>query len=308
MSTIKEDAAIVTGHQPDTIPNQAASPVENKSTKDTVSASNTVQNPSSAIATRSLAEQSHFFALCSNYAYLNEKEGKEKFKALGFDAEFIDVKGSQAYFLKNEQDLIVVCRGTQPTEFSDITADLKVRMVASSTGRGKVHHGFKHSVDNIWPVLKPKLEKYGKTRTIWCTGHSLGAAMATLVGFYLRRNPDIPDTEAIFTYGSPKVGNDQYIAMMHELDIKHYRFVNNADVVTRVPSWPYHHYKDMYYMNHWGNIRPMTWSQVFKDRLRGFFKGLKKGQINFFVNHSITKYCANLEYWARGEERHQGKI
>jgi hypothetical protein len=61
-------------------------------------------------------------------------------------------------------------------------------------------------------------------------------------------------------------------------------------------------------MNHWGNIRGLTWSQLIKDRLRGFIKGIKKGEINFFSNHSITRYAKNLYNWNQGIESEQDKI
>jgi hypothetical protein len=35
--------------------------------------------------------------------------------------------------------------------------------------------------------------------------------------------------------------------------------------------------------------------QTAKDRLKGFWVGIKKGKINFYVNHSIENYIANLE-------------
>jgi hypothetical protein len=61
-------------------------------------------------------------------------------------------------------------------------------------------------------------------------------------------------------------------------------------------------------MNHWGNIRAASGLQLIQDRLRGFIKGLQKGEINFFSNHSIPRYVANLERWAAGEERSQDQI
>jgi len=49
-----------------------------------------------AINMRPFPEQAAFFARCSEIAYLDEKEGRAKFKALGFDATLIDARGSQA--------------------------------------------------------------------------------------------------------------------------------------------------------------------------------------------------------------------
>ena len=90
-------------------------------------------------------------------------------------------------------------------------------MVPSSTGIGHVHKGFKTSVDNIWPELVDKLKEYGKTRTVWCTGHSLGAAMATLLAYRLQRTEDCPNPQALYTYGSPKVGNNKYVKQIESI-------------------------------------------------------------------------------------------
>jgi triacylglycerol lipase len=253
-------------------------------------------------------ERAAFFAKCSELAYLPEKVGVAKFTELGYAAEFIDHDGSQAYYLYNTEDLIFVCRGTEPSEFKDIAADLKAFPVPSSTGIGKVHRGFKESAEDVWNPLLKKLKKYCKKRTIWLCGHSLGAAMATLIAYRLQRSEDLPSPAALFTYGSPKVGNKEYIKGITASGIEHHRFVNGADIVTRVPPWPYQHFGTLHYMNHWGNIRPATAMQQFKDRLRGFWKGIKKGEINYFSNHSMTRYVANLTRWAECEERPQDKI
>lgn len=262
----------------------------------------------SPINTRTFPTQAHLFAKISELAYLDPPEGQARFAELGFLSEFIDHHGSQAYWLHNDTDLIIVCRGTEPTEFKDIAADLRITPVKSSQGISFVHAGFKDSVDNIWDQLSAKAVKYGKHRTIWCTGHSLGAAMATLVAYRLHRSDNLPSPKALFTYGSPKVGTEDYIKAIQDSGLLHFRFVNNADIVTRVPSWPYHHFGGMYYMNHWGNLRSVTGLQLIKDRLRGFIKGLKKRELNFFSNHSITRYVENLERWVSGEERTQDKI
>jgi len=256
-----------------------------------------------AINMKPFPEQAALFARCSEYAYLPEKEGKAKFKELGFKATFIDNDGSQAYWLVNDEDLVIVCRGTQPTEFKDIAADLKAIPVPSSTGIGHLHAGFKESVDDIWPTLYELAKDYGKTRTVWCTGHSLGAAMATIVAYRLQRTEDTPSPQALFTYGSPRCGNKEYIRGMEATGLLAYRFVNNADIVARVPFWPFHHLAGAMYINHYGNLRTLTFKQSFKDVWRGFIVGLKRKEgINFFTNHAIGKYAERLEHWAKGVE------
>jgi triacylglycerol lipase len=257
---------------------------------------------------RSFPEQAYLFARLSELAYNEPADNKVQFKHLGFVSEFIDVNGSQAYLLTNADDAIVVCRGTQPTEFKDIAADLDARLVSSSTGIGKVHRGFKTSVNNIWSTLEPKLIKLSKKRSIWCAGHSLGAAMATLVAFKLQRNKELPNAQALFTYGSPRVGNAAYIRGISDTGVLHFRFVNNADIVARVPLWPFRHFGGMYYMDHWGNLRTVTYSQLIKDIARGFIKGIMCKEINFFTNHSISRYSNNLARWASNTQLTQDTI
>lgn len=254
-----------------------------------------------AINMRPFPEQAWLFARCSELAYLDPRDGVNAFAELGFDATFIDHDGSQAYWLVNDDDLVIVCRGTEPTEFKDIAADLKAIPVPSLTGVGRVHAGFRESIDDIWPTLHELANDYGKTRRVWCTGHSLGAAMATLVAFRLQRTEDTPNPMALFTYGSPRVGNKTYVKGIEATGVLHFRFVNNADIVARVPLWPFYHFGGMYYMNHYGHLRAMTFWQVSKDVWRGFLVGLKKKNINFFANHSCTRYVANLRRWADGD-------
>jgi len=56
----------------------------------------------------------------------------------------------------------------------------------------------------------------------------------------------------------------------------------------------YRQYK-LNYFDHHGNIAVVNTWQLIKDRIKGFIIGIKKGKINFFVNHSITNYIKNLE-------------
>ena len=223
-------------------------------------------------------------AYCDNY----------DFSDLGYNSVFLSNKGSQAYFLWDRNDAIIVCRGTEPSQLTDIVADIQFALVPSSSGVGLVHHGFKLSVDNLWDDIAKLLAKYGKSRKLWSTGHSLGAAMATLVSVRCHRLENMPNP-VLFTFGSPRVGNDSYVELMNQLNIEHHRWVNNADVVTRNPIFPYHHHGELNYFDHDGKKAQLTQWQMAKDRVKGFLVGIKKGSVNFYVNHDINNYIKNLE-------------
>ena len=132
--------------------------------------------------------------------------------------------------------------------------------------------------------------------------------MATIVAYKLQRTDDVPSPQALFTYGSPRTGDKKYIGGMTTTNVLHFRFVNNADIVARVPLWPFHHFGGMYYLNHWGNLRTLTYTQLIKDIARGFIVGIRKKDINFFSNHSINRYCDNLKQWTTGVEFPQDKL
>lgn len=241
------------------------------------------------VADLSFEQKSVLMATLSNLAYNNDQE----FKELGYDSKFISRNGSEVYVLWDNDDLIVVCRGTQPTELTDIMHDIECALVPSRSGHGLVHHGFRNSVDLIWIDLLKMLQKYGTNRKVWCTGHSLGAAMATLITARCARFENLT-TPTVFTYGSPRVGDMTFIKHMNRLGIEHHRWVNNADIVTRNPIYPYTHHGQLHYFDHYGDVRVFTRWQKIKDRVKGFYTGLKKGKVNFFVNHLMENYLKNL--------------
>ena len=75
-------------------------------------------------------ERSLLFAKLASIAYCNTKDAKSQAKRLGFTTtEFYERDGAQAYRFMNKTDLVIACRGTQPSEFNDIKADLKAMPV-----------------------------------------------------------------------------------------------------------------------------------------------------------------------------------
>ena len=68
-------------------------------------------------------ERSLLFAKLASIAYCNMKSAKSQVKKLGFTTvEFYEQNGAQAYRFMNKTDIVIACRGTEPTEFNDISS------------------------------------------------------------------------------------------------------------------------------------------------------------------------------------------
>jgi triacylglycerol lipase len=117
-------------------------------------------------------------------------------------------------------------------------------------------------------------------KDVYITGHSLGAAMATIAA--TRYQP-----EELFTFGSPRVGGHKFI---RNIKCPHLRFMNNNDIVCRIPpAWlGFVHHGEMIYFNADGvkQDKP-TWKDLWTGMLNSwkrwkFFDGI--------VDHGMPNY------------------
>ncbi len=71
-------------------------------------------------------------------------------------------------------------------------------------------------------------------RDLWITGHSLGAALATLLAASL--DGPGPRIQGVYLFGSPRVGDDPFVQAYNRRYARiTYRISNTSDVVTSVP-------------------------------------------------------------------------
>lgn len=227
------------------------------------------------------------FAKIAATTYDNPKDSKSKFKALGYSiVEFFDINGAQAYLLKGTDSHVLSFRGTEVTEKSDVLADLKSGKNIEACG-GKVHVGFKGEINKVWPAIEKALTNID---TVYVTGHSLGAAMATIAASRMQAK-----VTALVTFGSPRAGDREFV---NSLVVTHYRVQNNCDDVTKVPFklMGFTHHGTHVYMNYYGEFRNLTPWQRVKDMARSRLRARAKGQrfIGVF-DHLMANYISKLE-------------
>ena len=228
--------------------------------------------------------------------------------------EFFNVKSTQAGWFRNPtmKCAAFVFRGT--LGLADTVTDLEFPLV-DWDGAGRVHVGFKRALEDVWDQLKPRIT--ASQVPVFFTGHSLGAALATLAAAKSLQDPDIKGAQpaAVYTYGSPRVGNADFVKSFGNLF--HCRVVNEEDVVSTVPPailgglTPYAHAGRMHRIEHDGRLhiyppgadtpeppRSLPEALGFLVSMNATFKRVKNGEIEipeFLRDHTPVNYTARLE-------------
>ena len=151
-----------------------------------------------------------FMAKLSTFAYSGEKAFKKVFSKQWKDITFVSKGGTECYILTCPKNYIVVFRGTEPTSWEDIKADIQFTKqektyATNSVGlkaHGKMHKGFRAALEDVWKILHKHYKQNGVGKQLLVTGHSLGAGLATL---YADRIEDFGSV--CYTFGSPRVGD-----------------------------------------------------------------------------------------------------
>lgn len=234
-------------------------------------------------------EKAHWLARLSGLAYAQPLTARKTFKAAGItNHKFFEHDGAQAYGLEWQGVVFLAFRGTEPKQASDLLADAKAWHTKSKF-EGSVHAGFRGEIDKLWPAIEKWVAEHAG-RQIFVTGHSLGAAMATLA------TSRLPKSTICYNFGSPRVGSPKFCREFDE-DYELHRFVNNNDAVCRVPLYimQFRHVGKLHYINTYGNIRSATSWQRVKDRFRGYKEAWRKKEyFDSMYDHSMAKYIEKV--------------
>ena len=140
-----------------------------------------------------------------------------------------DQKDEVAFEVKQDGGItIIVIRGTANAE--NVQSDIDVRLVTDDDLGIRLHKGFRDASKSVMSGIdETSLEK-----TVHVTGHSLGGAIAQIIGMWLHKRSH---NVQVFSYGSPKVSNE----IMSSGQPTHWRVVRLSDPIPFTPMWPYAH-------------------------------------------------------------------
>lgn len=191
-------------------------------------------------------------SVCSFAAY----EAKTQFQAivLGIKRKFeyfseFAVGGTEGFVASTDSAVVVSYRGTNAAGDWWINGDIRS---INGGEYGSVHRGFYSAFHNSQSELTRRLREAGAAqKPVVLTGHSLGGAMATIAAAEWYSTYNI---RAVYTFGQPAVGFTtlrSFIAIRYGDRFR--RFVNEGDIVARVPP-TYRHAGKLFHFKGGGRL------------------------------------------------------
>ncbi|TCO62204.1 lipase (class 3) [Actinocrispum wychmicini] len=209
-------------------------------------------------------------AKAAELAYQNEDAVKAEAGRWGFDrvrhhlTRFtppFPLADTQAYTAASDNMIIIAFRGTEPAQIRDWLSDVNTPPRPGPAGTGLVHFGFAEALRSVWPQVKDAVsELRDNDQSVWFTGHSLGGALAMLAGAWLSFEDPKLRADGVYTFGQPRTC-DRLLASAYNTAFagRCHRFVNNNDIVPRLPPEPvYHHVDALRFIDAAGRVREST--------------------------------------------------
>jgi triacylglycerol lipase len=176
-----------------------------------------------------------------NYTFKPAKANESKAGSLEIDfRKFFNLKDKSyptmpiGFIAERGKMAFVIFRGTKTTKewISNLGINLKEYPLPNF---GNAHEGFLQMYDSTRSTIAENLPALARNHRVLIAGHSLGAALATLALPDIETNMKIK-ASALYTYGSPRVGDDAFVkAFDRDYSRKSYRVTNTSDLVTSIP-------------------------------------------------------------------------
>jgi len=180
-----------------------------------------------------------------------------------------DRKDDVAFDVKQDNGItIIIIRGT--ANQSNLQSDIDVRLVRDDELGIYLHKGFRDASVSVMSNIEIGITI---NHTVYVTGHSLGGAIAQIIGMWLHKRGH---NVQVFSYGSPKVSNQ----IMSSGQPTHWRVVRLSDPVPFTPPWPFFH------TGLFIDSQTLDWGPDNDNGLISKTDGL---------NHAIIKYVTTLK-------------
>ncbi|MDH5666714.1 MAG: lipase family protein [Nitrospira sp.] len=257
------------------------------------------QFPFESHATSYSLRNAYWLAQASNIAYEKKDRIQPEAAKLGLDRfAFLSKDDTEGFVAANEKVIVVAFRGTEATHLKDILTDVRMHKVQGPFG--VMHRGFLRGFDLVKDDMLAAIGRFRNAdhpQSLWCTGHSLGAALAVVAVATLLANGQTVD--GLYNFGQPRVG-DQVFAdeFNRRFAGRHFRFVNNNDTVTRVPprEFGYRHTGELRYIDTTGGIQSdIHFWQLFLDRVKGRIEDFLKPGTDGIKDHLMCHYVEHIE-------------
>ena len=261
-------------------------------------------NVRQSLAQTTLLQRALAFAEACLISYLPESQFQQAANKIGWQLRMsLTSSHGRCFLMETETDTLVLFRGSSEKDWEEIGSEEKAAAIFGET-IGTVQKCFKKDVDKIWPQLEKELESNQKP--LWFTGHSLGGALAVICAnrcllSYIRSEP-----EELHTFGCPRVGSKKYV---RNINLNHYRWVNNNDYVTRVPPAVagYRHCGQEMHIDHTGQLRDIGWGERSLNNTLCLIRNRLTNDRRDAQEHSIIRYFDRIFALARNEKPEKTK-
>ncbi|RCX23485.1 lipase (class 3) [Fontibacillus phaseoli] len=182
------------------------------------------------------------------------------------------------FVIESPQEIIIAFRGTSSTTdwISDaIASQMRFKFIKEDS---LTHRGFTKIYSSARDGIMSALTNLSPDKKLYITGHSLGAALATLCAIDLAANTAF-SSPILYTFGSPRVGNPAFAKAFTNYVQNSYRVANQFDIVTYAPPSIYKLPKreKKYYYSHVRALNPLSF---------------QNGAVG--LNHVISSYFDDL--------------
>ena len=156
---------------------------------------------------------------------------EEAYRSTNDENKLYEIRNNEfSYHVKQDRGVtILIFRGTD--NLKNVWTDVDARPTKDDSLNGVyLHRGFKDAATWIFEDIQ---RDYRLEKTVYLTGHSLGGAVAQIIGLWLH---NAGYHVQIYTFGSPKVST----SFFGNRPI-HYRVLVRNDPVPFVPPYPFLH-------------------------------------------------------------------